>query len=138
MFNTSHFHPMIVHFPIALAAVGLFFEVIFFRKGNQKPVCGEFILYLATLSAIVALLTGLLFTSSLSGEALAMKEKHELFAILSTVFLFLTSLMYLYQRFSKKDKLNPAGIALYLISFVLISITGFLGGNLVYSYMIGL
>jgi len=138
MFNTSHFHPMIVHFPIALAAVGLFFEVIFFRKGNQKPVCGEFILYLATLSAIVALLTGLLFTSSLSGEALAMKEKHELFAILSTVFLFLTSLMYLYQRFSKKDKLNLAGIALYLVSFVLISITGFLGGNLVYSYMIGL
>jgi len=121
MFDTSHFHPMLVHFPIALAAVGLFFEVIFFRKGNEKPVCGEFILYLAALSAIAALLTGLLFTSPLSGEALAMKDKHQLFAILSTVFLFLTSLVYLYRRFSKKSKLSMAGIVLYLVSFVLIS-----------------
>jgi len=138
MFDTSHFHPMIVHFPIALAAVGLFFEIIFFRKGKEKPVCGEFILYLASLSAIVALLTGLLFTSSLSGEAFALKNRHELFAILSTVFLFLTSAVYLYRRFGKNDKLNQAGIVLYIISFVFVSITGFLGGNLVYSYMIGL
>jgi len=138
MFDTSHLHPMIVHFPIALAVVGLFFEVIFYRKGNQKPVCGEFILYLASLASIVALLTGVLFTSSLSGQALVMKEKHQLFAILSTVFLILTSLVYLYRRFSKKDKLNIAGMSLYVISFVLMSITGFLGGNLVYSYMIGL
>jgi len=138
MFDTSHLHPMIVHFPIALAAVGLFFEVIFYKKGNQKPVCGEFILYLACLAAIVAILTGMLFTSSLSGEAQVMKEKHALFATLSTVFLFLTSIVYLYQRLSKKDKLKQAGIVLYFVSFVLISITGFLGGNLVYSYMIGL
>jgi len=138
MFDTSHFHPMIVHFPIALAVVGLFFEVIFYRKGNEKPVCGEFILYLASLSAIVALLTGMLFTSSLSGEALVMKNKHELFAILSTVFLLLTSAVYLYRRFGKNEKLNQAGMVLYIISFVFISITGFLGGNLVYSYMIGL
>ena len=138
MFDTSHLHPMIVHFPIALAAVGLFFELIFYRKGNQKPVCGEFILYLASLAAITALLTGILFTSSLSGEAFVMKGKHQLFAILSTVFLFLTSVVYLYRRFSKKEKLNLVGIALYFISFVFVSITGFLGGNLVYSYMIGL
>ena len=138
MFDTSHFHPMLVHFPIALAVVGLFFEVIFYRKGNEKPVCGEFILYLAALSAIAALLTGLLFTSSLSGEALVMKNKHQLFAILSTVFLCLTSLAYLYQRFSKKNRQSLIGIGLYIISFVLIGITGFLGGDLVYSYMIGL
>ena len=138
MFDTSHFHPMIVHFPVALAVVGLFFEVIFYRKGNQKPVCGEFILYLASLSAMVALLTGELFTSSMSGAALVMKEKHQLFAVLSTIFLFLTSAVYLYRRFSKREKLNPLGMGLYFVSFVLISITGFLGGNLVYSYMIGL
>jgi uncharacterized membrane protein len=138
MFDTSHLHPMIVHFPVALAVVGLFFEVIFYRKGNEKPVCGEYILYLAALSAIVALLTGLFFTSSLSGEALVMKDKHQLSAILSTVFLFLTSMIYLYRRISKTEKLKEAGIVLYFVSFVLISITGFLGGNLVYSYMIGL
>jgi len=138
MFSTSHLHPMLVHFPIALAVVGLFFEVIFYRKGNQKPVCGEFILYLASLAAIAALLTGFLFTSSLSGDALAMKDKHQLLAILSTVFLVLTSIVYLYQRFGKKGKLNSVGLALYFVSFVLISLTGFLGGNLVYSYMIGL
>lgn len=140
MFDTSHLHPMIVHFPIALAMVGLFFEIIFYKKGNLRPACGEFILYLASLSIIAAWLTGSFFTASLSGEANAIKEQHELFATLSTVCLVLTSAVYLYIRFGKRKKkvLNQIGLAFYALSAALIAVTGFLGGNLVYSYMIGL
>jgi uncharacterized membrane protein len=140
MFDTSHLHPMLVHFPIALVVVGLFFEVIFFRKGNEKPVCGELILYLSCLAAIVALFTGIFFTRPLSGGALAVKQQHELLAIFSTIFLALTSAVYLYRRFGGKDRktLSIVGIILYFISFALVGATGFLGGNLVYSYMIGL
>jgi uncharacterized membrane protein len=141
MFDTSHLHPMIVHFPIALVVVGLFFEIIFYRKGDdEKPICGELILYMACLAAIVALTTGIFFTRPLSGGALAIKEQHELFAIFSTIFLVLTSAVYLYRRFSGKDKkiLNLIGLFLYIVAFALVGATGFLGGNLVYSYMIGL
>jgi uncharacterized membrane protein len=131
---------MLVHFPIALVAVGLFFEIIFYRKGDAKPVCGEIILYLAFIAALAALATGMLFTRSFAGEALVMRERHAMLATLSTVFLFLTSAVYLYQRFGRKNKKKqtPAGLILYIISFALVSATGFLGGNLVYSFMIGI
>lgn len=143
MFDTSHLHPMLVHFPIALAIVGLLFEFVymFFVKDKSKiSNCGEFILYLATISAVATLLSGVLFTSELSGKANEVKELHELLAMLATASLFITSIIYLLQRLANKNGkgIKIAGLTFYIISVLLIGSTGFLGGNLVYSYMIGL
>lgn len=141
MFDTSHLHPMMVHFPIALAMVGLLFELyrIFIAKSEAKSICGECILYLATLSAIAASLTGELFTGVFSGQSLEVKELHETLAVLSTIALVITSGIYLYRRFKIKDsKYTLLGLGFYLISAALIGATGFFGGNLVYTYMIGL
>lgn len=142
MIEVTHLHPMLVHFPIALAMIGLLFEVIqrFIVKGNNSSNCGEYILYFATCSAFASLISGVLFTGEFSGKASDVKEIHELMAIFSTILLSLTSLIYLISRFKRKESnsLRVAGFAFYLFSAVSISITGYFGGNLVYSYMIGL
>lgn len=143
MFNVSHLHPMLVHFPIALAMVGLLFEAInlFFHKNEKlKNNCGEWILYLSTLSAVLALLSGLFFTGNFSGDAHSVKETHEAIAITATILLSLTSALYLYRRIrnSQSCTLHIIAFTLYLISALMIGITGYMGGNLVYSYMIGL
>lgn len=142
MFDTSHFHPMLVHFPIALTMVGFILEVVrfFFCKTKSKLPCGEVILYFATVSAIFALLTGLLFTSSFSGRPLEVRNTHLLLAILSMVALSLTSLCYLLVRFGKQNRktFHIAGLLFYALSALLISAAGYMGGNLVYTYMIGL
>lgn len=37
MFALSHLHPMLVHFPIALVAVGFLLELIYLL--NKKEIC---------------------------------------------------------------------------------------------------
>jgi uncharacterized membrane protein len=46
MFDTTHFHPMLVHFPIALTMVGMALEIIrfFFCKTQSKLPAGELLL----------------------------------------------------------------------------------------------
>jgi uncharacterized membrane protein len=142
MFDTNHLHPMLVHFPVALTMVGALLEVIrlFFHKTWAKWPCGEIILYLATISSVFALLSGLLFTSSFAGKPLEVRNMHLFFAMASTVVLLINSFFYLLNRFGKQDKkiFYIAGLLLYALSALLIGITGFLGGTLVYNYMIGL
>jgi len=142
MFDSSHLHPMLVHFPIALTMVGALFEIVrfFFNKTRTKCSCGELILYLATASAVLALLSGFLFTSSFSGKPLEVKNLHQLLAIASTVVLCMASFFYLLNSFGKQNRkiFHITGLLLYAFSVLLIGGTGFMGGNLVYTYMIGL
>lgn len=142
MFDTSHLHPMLVHFPIALAMVGLLFEIarFFFSKKIPATLCGEFMLYVACLSAIAAVLSGEFFTGKFTGEPLDVRDIHRMLAIISTISLILASIVYLIRRFKDDNNkgLEMLGLSLYILSALLIGITGFMGGNLVYSYMIGL
>ena len=142
MFDTSHFHPMLVHFPIALTMVGVALEIVrvFFCKTDTKIPCGELLLYFAAVSALFALLSGFLFTSTFAGKPLEVKNMHQLLAILSTVALTLASLFYLLNRFGKQKKnvFFITGLTFYILSAILMGATGYMGGNLVYTYMIGL
>jgi uncharacterized membrane protein len=142
MLDTTHFHPMLVHFPIALTMVGLLLEVVrlFFSKTETKLPNGELLLYFGAVSAVFALLSGYLFTGSFSGKTLEVRNLHRLLAVLSTVMLSLASLLYLFARFRKKNQsvFRMIGLMFYVISAILIGATGYVGGNLVYKYMIGL
>ena len=142
MFDTCHFHPIFVHFPIALSMVGLGLELVrtFFCKTAAKLPCGELLLYFAAVSAVFALLTGFLFTASFSGKPLEMKNLHQLLAVLSTVALSATSLLYLLARYKKQNEkiFRMAGLMFYVVSAILTGATGYMGGNLVYTCMIGL
>jgi uncharacterized membrane protein len=142
MFDTTHFHPMLVHFPIALTMTGLLLEVVrfFFCKTETKLPSGELLLYFGAASAILALLSGYLFTGTFSGKTLEVRNLHQLLAVLSTIALSLTSLLYLIARFGKQKQntFRMLGLTLYAISAVLIGATGYVGGDLVYTYMIGL
>ena len=59
MFDTTHLHPMIVHFPIALLIIGFLFDLtgaifnkVFFSKA------GFYLLILGTLGVIAAFISG--------------------------------------------------------------------------------
>jgi len=144
MIDTSHLHPMLVHFPIALAIVGMALEAVRFffckKETGCKLSCGELLLYFATLSAVLAVLAGFLFTSTFSGKTLEVRNLHVWLALASTVALTATSLVYLFVRFSKQSgkSFHLLGLLLYALSALLTCATGYMGGNLVYTYMIGL
>lgn len=143
MFNTHHLHPMTVHFPIAIIMLGFVFDFLsmFF---NKKEPClskvGFWLMILGTLAAVAGYLTGEFFSETLAGQAGELKETHELFAKATMFIMIGASLLRIFLVWKKKENSGLKWIVfgLFFISVVCVGITGLLGGNLVYNYMIGL
>lgn len=142
MFTTSHLHPMLVHFPIALVMVGFLAEIIslFIKKQKCLSFAGFWLLLLGTLAAVAAYLTGEFLTGEMTGGAGEIKEIHELFAAITLWTLVAGSIFRLYLKFSGKEntQLKWLAFALYAVSAISVSITGFYGGTLVFNYMMPL
>ena len=141
MIETSHFHPMLVHFPIALVTFGYLAELgsIFIKKELYLSKISFYLLIFGTLSAVTAYLTGQIFTADMSGAAEGVRGWHETFAGITLGLLIVTSAIrsfYCYKGDCIKYKWPI--FALYSLVTVAVSITGYLGGTLVYSYMMPL
>lgn len=142
MFSASHFHPMFVHFPIALIVIGFFADLcaLYFKKEVCLSKCGFYLLITGTLSALLAVFTGVFFTAEMSGAAGNVQETHEFFAIITLCILVVTSVLQIILKSTDKEnaKLKWVAFALYGLAAIFVSITGFFGGNLVYNYMMPL
>jgi len=133
---------MLVHFPIALVIFGFLAEVafLFFKNESSLRKMGYYLLIAGTLAAIVAWLTGNFFTSEMDGAAGKMRESHELFATITLVLLLVTSLFRTALVILKNNNSTFRILAfiLYSLAAISVSITGYLGGSLVYNFMLGL
>ena len=143
MFTLSHIHPMLVHFPIALTAVGFLFEFLYlFLKNNVwLTKAGYFLLLLGTLSALVTWLSGGLFTPDMAGMAGQIREQHAIWATVTLILLLITSSIRTYITVKHKEEnrvLNNLAFVIYGISMISVFITGNFGGTLVYNYMMPL
>jgi uncharacterized membrane protein len=142
MFETSHLHPMIVHFPIALITIGFLADLlsIFLKKEHCLSKVGFYLMILGTLSAVAAYLTGEFFTGEMTGAAGEVKENHELFAKIAMFVIGIASIIRIYLIIKKVEDGNLKWLvfALYAIAMISVGIAGFLGGTLVYNYMMPL
>jgi uncharacterized membrane protein len=141
MFEASHFHPMLVHFPIALVTFGYIAELgsIFMKKEIYLSKISLYLLVFGTLSAVAAYLTGQLFTADMSGAAEDIRQWHETFALITLGLLLITASIRSYFCYKGDcNKLKWFTFTLYSVATIAVSITGFLGGTLVYNYMMPL
>ncbi|MGE5393177.1 MAG: DUF2231 domain-containing protein [Candidatus Saccharibacteria bacterium] len=142
MISLDHLHPMLVHFPIALILIGFLADLIslFYKKEAGLSMVGFYLLIIGTLSALIALLSGALFTSEMTGAAGDVKETHELFAWITVINLILYSAyrIFIKVKGEQTNMTNRISFAWYGIAALFVSITGFYGGTLVYSYMMPL
>jgi uncharacterized membrane protein len=143
IFNTTHLHPMIVHFPIALITVGFLAEVVslFFKSEKCLSKTGFYLMVLGALSAIVAWTTGQLFTNEpTQGEIVSLFNKHETGALITMIVMIIGSMFRIWLVMQKKEetKLKWISFGLYLIAFAAVTFTGFMGGNMVYNFMMAL
>lgn len=143
MFNTAHLHPMIVHFPVALITVGFIAEVIslFFKSEKCLSKTGFYLMVLGTLAAIAAWSTGQLFTNEPSqGEIVRVFEKHETGALITMILMIIGSAFRIWLVVKKKEETQMKWIAFgfYLLGFAAVTFTGFMGGTMVYNFMMPL
>jgi uncharacterized membrane protein len=143
MFNTAHFHPMIVHFPIALITVGFTADVIslFFKNEKCLSKTGFYLMVLGALAAIAAWSTGQLFTSEpTQGAIVDIFQKHETGAMITMILIVIGATFRIWLVIKKKEETQLRWIAfgLYFMAFAAVTFTGFMGGIMVFNFMIGL
>jgi uncharacterized membrane protein len=143
MINTSDFHPMVVHFPIALILTGFLADVVFlfFRSEKCLSKAGFYLMVLGAVAAIAAWTTGQVFTNEPSqGEILSIFEKHETGAIITMILMIIGAGLRIYLVGSKKEdsKLKWVVFGIYLLAVGTVSFTGLMGGTMVYKYMMSI
>lgn len=142
MFDTSHLHPMIVHFPVALLIAGFLADTVYmlYKKEACLSKLGLYLMLAGTLGAIAAVISGNLFTEDLSGSVEAIRERHETFANVTMYLMIVASILriVLVRRGVAESKAGLGVYLLYLIGVILVGYTGFLGGSMVFDYLIGI
>jgi uncharacterized membrane protein len=143
MLNTSDFHPMIVHFPIALILTGFLADVVFLFFKSEKCLskAGFYLMVLGALAAIAAWTTGQLFTNEPGqGEIMSVFEKHETGAIITMILMIIGAVLRIYLVRSKKEETSLKWVVfvIYLLAVGAVSFTGLMGGTMVYKYMLSI
>jgi uncharacterized membrane protein len=141
MISATHLHAMIIHFPIALLMVGFLSEIIaLFSKKEFFSQAAFYLLLLGALGATAAYLTG-----SYAGEGIEdgpLKDPMELHEAAATVTIWLAIVTALFRSSVFYFKYNRnwvkwVGIILFSVTIGSVGITGYLGGQLVYSHGAG-
>jgi uncharacterized membrane protein len=143
MFNTDHLHPMIVHFPIALITIGFFADVLslFFKSEKCLSRTGFYLMVVGALADVAAWTTGQLFTSEpTQGAIVNIFQKHETGAMITMILIVLGAAFRTWLVLKKKEETQLKWVAfgLYLLAFAAVTFTGFMGGTMVFNYMMSL
>jgi len=134
---------MVVHFPIALILVGFLADILslFFKKEKCLSKTGYYLMVLGAIGAAVAWTTGQLFTGHPDeGEIASIFEKHETGALITTIIMLIGSILRVYLVIKKKEEtqLKWLVFTIYFLGFSAVAFTAFMGGKIVYEYMLSL
>jgi uncharacterized membrane protein len=143
MFNPDHFHPILVHFPVALIIVGFLADVLslFFKEEKCLSKTGFYLMVLGALGAIAAWTSGQLFTDEpTQGEIVKVFERHENGALITMILMILGASLRIWLVIKKREEtqLKWVVFVLFFLAFAAVTYTGFNGGSMVYDFMLGL
>jgi uncharacterized membrane protein len=136
----TNFHPLFVHFPIALLSISWIFDLLgtILRK-EELTRAGWWTQLSGTIALLAALATGLGAKASVSVPAAGAGHlaRHEQVAFVAAA-LFLVHL-YLRIRLQRTPgrRMTPALLVLSLVGLLLIWLGAWLGGELVYRFGVG-
>jgi len=135
----NHLHGALNHFPIALLFVSAGLDFVAGKRPSLRA-SAWLLLVLGTLGAIAATISGLLAHLAYEDNPylLSAIEVHQYLAFATTaLFAFLTAWRWRSLRRSSDIGGNLMYLALILLGLVILGVTGFVGGNLVTEYGIG-
>lgn len=128
-------HPMLVHFPIALALVALLFNVADYRfKTLWIRKSAVALTVLAALGAIAAVTSGALFARPTTGLAATLKAEHAMYAGITMSLLVVAAFVGLLFVLKYKDNVRVKWLftVLLIAAAIGVSLTGLKGGEIVY------
>jgi uncharacterized membrane protein len=131
----GHWHPAVVHFPIALVVMAALAEVLQVLKRNESyAFAARFMLYGAAFASVVAAAVGFAAASgkSYEGQQAINFTFHRVIGVAVPVLLFLTLGLCESSRRTKEAWQYTAYQALLFITAIVVVIAAYLGGTLVF------
>jgi uncharacterized membrane protein len=134
------FHPMVVHFPIALLSTSVFFDVLAARwRPDECRIISLYTLAAGMAGAAVAVISGHLAEEAVENSGLPERvlDLHEGLGV-ATFWVFAALLgLRLATRLGLLRERRGLSIAVGLAGSVVLLIASYFGGSLVYDYGIG-
>lgn len=136
-FRSHPIHPMLVAFPVGLWVTSFIFDLIGKTSGEQRYfTAGYYMIVAGCVGAVVAAIPGLIDLLFVIPPRSSAKTRGYLHGALNTIALIL----FIYEAVHRGGAGNPVdglSIAVSFAGVVLIAISGWLGGTLVYRNQIG-
>jgi uncharacterized membrane protein len=130
---TNAFHPILVHFPIALFFASLAFDLLgVIRRDKTLLMAGFYNLVFALLGALGSLVTGFIAMRRLQFPFEGDTKAHIILAVSTTVILIILYAI----RVHRHETMGTAARAIYLVvgmaGVVALAVAGHYGGKMVY------
>lgn len=144
MFSPAHYHPMMVHFPIALLFVAFLSDAagLIIKKDHCLHKAAFILQILGTMGVIAAFITGDEFTAweSFAGVTKDAFELHQDAAVITLWVAIVASIFRINIVISEKFIGVLKWICILLLGACAVSVlrTGFLGGDLVLNFLMGI
>lgn len=142
MFDLTHLHPMLVHFPIALLIIGLLADLTgVIAKREFFSRVGLLLLVLGTAGVIAAYFSGDRAADGLieTGPLQIAVERHEEAALLTVWLMVATMIVRLalvgFRKYTGLLRWVP--LALFVVGVASMARTGYYGGELVFKHAAG-
>jgi uncharacterized membrane protein len=131
----GHWHPVVVHFPIALVVMAALAEVLRVLKRNESyAFAARFMLYGAAFASVVAAMLGFAAAAgeSYEGQQALNFTFHRILGVAVPVLIFLTLGLCESARRTKEGWQYTAYQALLFVTMLVVVMTAYLGGTLVF------
>ncbi len=131
-----NYHPLFVHFPIAFWLGALLFELLGQWHGNEQwRATAERLLYLGTLAALPALVTGLFAETAVpEGPARNVVKFHKMMMMITTGAAVALSMLVGLRHGALRTGLRRLFLAGLIVLAVLLALGADRGAQLVYQY----
>lgn len=130
-------HPILVHFPIAAWFISTIGDIAGLFTNERVSWVAGVLLVIGTITALFAMVTGLIELSKIDQQNPAMKIAHQHMMIIMVSWSFYAVSLFLRLDGASLGQPNTFAIMMSIMGLISLCIAGWLGGKLVYEYGIG-
>ncbi len=130
-------HPMLVHFPIATWLLATIADVASLFTNEQVGWVAGVLLVTGTITALFAMMTGLLELGKIDAQSPAAKIANQHMILIMTSWSFYAVSLFMRLNGTQLEQPGLIAIVLSVIGFTFLCSAGWMGGKLVYEYGVG-
>ncbi|MER2512400.1 MAG: DUF2231 domain-containing protein [Nitrosomonas ureae] len=131
-------HPMLVHFPIATWFLATIADITSLFTNEQVGWVAGVLLVIGTITALLAMMTGLLELGKIDQQSPALKIANQHMILIMISWSFYAVSLFLRLNGTQLEQPGLMAISFSIIGLIFLCSAGWMGGKLVYEHGVGI